>query len=146
MKKALLYTCVCSILLCGCAMFPGKSRAIRGEEKKYVLSYAIPAIELLLKGFAEEKYEDYSKYFDESTKNALTEAVFKQTRGMIISKIGTYRTYKINKVLKENQYKNIFLRAVFDNDDSVIIKVSFQRYPEGNLISGLWISSAKLRK
>jgi len=124
----------------------GQGTPITGEDRDKVLAYADPVAENLLAGFNSGDYGVYSRDFDEMMKNGLPENVFKQTREMILGKIGKYKSRTVDKVQKKNQYVVVMYKAEFERESGVNVKVVFAKYADKNLVSGLWFDSQKLRE
>ena len=119
---------------------------ITGEERENVLKYAEPAADSILAGHNEMNYAKYSKDFDETMKNALTEPVFRQKQGSILSKIGKYRSRKLIKTVKQSGYVSVIYSGEFEKESGVVIRVVFKNYGDKNLAAGLWFNSPKLRE
>lgn len=119
---------------------------ITGDEQKKVLEYAEPVADNLLAGFNEGDYAVYARDFDEMMKNGLPENVFKQTRGMILGKIGKYKSRTLDKIVKKDQFIAVIYNAEFEKESGVSVKVVFAKYTDKNLVSGLWFNSPKLRQ
>ena len=119
---------------------------VTGAEKDAVIAAADPITDSILAGYNDGDYAVYAKDFDEMMKNQLTEEVFKQTREMIIGKIGKYESRKVSKVYKKDQYTVVEYTAKFELEEEVNVKVVMQKLEEKWLVSGLWFNSPKLRK
>lgn len=131
-----------SIVLAGCS----REIPVTGDEQKSVLAYAEPVTDSLLKGFNDGDYALYARDFDEAMKNALPEKVFRQTREMILGKIGTYKSRVLDRVFKKDQYTVVLYKAAFEKEEGVSVKVVFAKFGEKNLVSGLWFNSPRLRQ
>ena len=124
----------------------GCKQSITGADRDAVLAYAEPVSNSILAGYNNGNYAIYSKDFDEQMKNALTEKVFKQTREMILGKIGKYQSREISDVHKKNQFIIVLYSGKFEKENNVEVKVVFQKTGDKNLVSGLWFNSPKLRQ
>ncbi len=123
-----------------------KPVAIKGQEREAVLAYANPIADNILQALNEGNHVNYIRDFDETARNAAPENVFKQTRDLIISKIGKYVSREVSRVYKKDQYIVVLYRGKFENEERVRIRVIFQKIGDKNLVSGLWFNSPKLRK
>lgn len=123
-----------------------KEEEIIGNECQTVLTYADPITDRIMEGHNNLDYAKYSRDFDETMKNALTQPVFKQKQQLIFSKIGKYKSRTLTKVLKQSGYKVAIYSGEFENESNVVIRVVFQNYGENNLVAGLWLNSPKLRE
>ncbi|MEW6574459.1 MAG: DUF3887 domain-containing protein [Bacillota bacterium] len=110
------------------------------------MAYADPIVDNLLEGFNEGNYTKFSRDFDEQMKNGLPEPVFNQTRQLVTSKVGLYKSRTVAKVEKQGPATIVIYDADFEKEKGVEVKVVFQKYGEKNLVSGLWFNSPKLRE
>lgn len=112
-----------------------------------VRKYADPITENILLGMNEVNYTKYSEHFDQTMKNAMSEAVFNETNAIIKSKIGDYVSKKFWKVESKDQFTIAYYKAKFTQEpEDVIVKVVFQEIMMEMNVSGLWLDSPKLRK
>ncbi len=119
---------------------------ISASEKQNFLEYADPIAENLLGCLNDGDYTKFSRDFDERARNALSEAVFTETRQLVSSKIGLYKSREISKVAKEGAYTVVIYRVDFEEEKGVEVKVQFRKYGDQNLVSGVSFSSPKLPK
>jgi maltoporin len=112
-----------------------------------VRGYADPVTEQILVAMNEDDYAMYSEDFDQTMKNAMTEAVFNEANAGIRSKIGDYVSKEFWKAESKDQYTIAHYKAKFtDEPDDVTVKVVFQEINGEMKVSGLWLDSPKLRK
>ncbi|MFP4364600.1 MAG: DUF3887 domain-containing protein [Spirochaetia bacterium] len=120
-------------------------KPVSPEDREQIINYMDPITNTVLEGFTENDYNKYTKFFDEQMKNAMPESVFKQTRDLIISKIGNHESHELWDILREDQYIIMLYSGKFEKEDDVTIKIVFQEYLNSPLVSGLWFDSPKLR-
>ena len=112
-----------------------------------VREYADPIAEQILVAMNEDDYARYSEDFDQTMKNAMTEAVFDETNAAIRSKIGDYVSKEFWKAENKDQYTIVYYNAKFtDEPADVTVKVVFQEIGGGMKVSGLLLNSPELRK
>lgn len=121
-----------------------------GKEKidvAQVREYADPITENILLAMNERNYTKFSEHFDQTMKNALPEAVFKETNSVIKSKIGDYVSKEFWKVESKDQLTIVYYNARSTQEpENVIVKVVFQEIEAEMKVSGLWLDSPKLRE
>ena len=116
-------------------------------DAEQVRGYADPVTENILVAMNENDYAMYSEDFDQTMKNAMTEAVFDETNAVIRSKIGDYVTKEFWKAESKGQYIIAQYKAKFtDEPAEVTVKVVFQEINGTMKVSGLWLDSPELRK
>ena len=117
------------------------------EVLEEVREYADPVTENILMAMNENDYAMYSEDFDQTMKNAMTEAVFDETNAVIRSKIGDYVSKEFWKAESKDQYTLVYYKAKFtDERADVTVKVVFQELNGTMKVSGLWLNSPELRK
>ncbi|RLG31640.1 hypothetical protein DRO03_00465 [Methanosarcinales archaeon] len=117
------------------------------EVLEEVREYADPVTENILMAMNENDYARYSEDFDQTMKNAMTEAVFDETNAVIRSKIGDYVSKEFWKAESKDQYTLVYYKAKFtDEPADVTVKVVFQELNGTMKVSGLWLNSPELRK
>ncbi|PXF59483.1 MAG: hypothetical protein C4B59_11360 [Candidatus Methanogaster sp.] len=117
------------------------------EVLEEVREYADPVAENILMAMNEDDYAMYSGDFDQTMKNAMTEAVFDETNAAIRSKIGDYVSKEFWKAESKDQYTLVYYKAKFtDEPADVTVKVVFQELNGTMKVSGLWLNSPELRK
>lgn len=143
MKKLILSTLIITALAWNCG---SQGTEISGPEKDKIVKYADPITDSILAGYNNDDYAAYSRDFDEQMKNALPEKVFRQTRELILGKVGLYKSRALSKVLLKDSYKIVIYNGEFEKESGVEIKVVLNKYGDKDLVSGLWFNSPKLRK
>ena len=117
------------------------------SDVEQVREYTDPVTEQILVAMNENDYVKYTEDFDQTMKNAMTEAVFDETNTVIRSKIGDYITKEFWKAEGKDQYTIVHYNAKFtDEPADVTVKVVFQELNGTMKVSGLWLNSPKLRK
>ncbi len=112
-----------------------------------VREYADPITENILLAMNEKNYTKFSEHFDQTMKNALPEAVFKETNAVIRSKTGDYVSKEFWKVESKDQFMIVYYNAKSTQEpEKVIVKVVFQKIESEMKVSGLWLDSPKLRE
>lgn len=109
--------------------------------------YAGAIAENMLQAMNNENYALYSEHFDEAMKNAMPEAVFKQSIIAIRGKIGSYISKQFVTTQQSGQYISVFYKAKFSGEPGdVTVKVVFQEIDGKPRVSGFWMDSPNLRK
>ena len=117
------------------------------DDVEQVRGYADPITEQILVAMNENDYAKYSEDFDQTMKNAMTEAVFDETNAVIRSKIGDYVSKEFWKAESKDQYTIVHYKAKFtDEPADVTVRVVFQEINGEMKVSGLWFDSPELRK
>jgi len=115
------------------------------DESVAFMQFAESVIENLLGGFNEGDYARLSRDFDAQMKLALSEDVFPSVREEVAAKVGRWTSGEVVEVSEKEGYKLVVYKAQFEVEE-VEVKVSFRRYGDAELISGLWLDSPKLRE
>ena len=112
-----------------------------------VRGYADPVTEQILVAMNGNDYAMYSEDFDQTMKNAMTEAVFDEANAGTRSKIGDYVSKEFWKAESKDQYTIVHYKAKFtDEPAEVTVRVVFQEISGDMKVSGLWFDSPELRK
>ena len=146
MKKGTLAGLIAVVTIVAVVMFAGCVEKNQVDVDQ-VRKYADPITENILLGMNGNNYSKYSEHFDQTMKNAMSEAVFNETNTLIKSKIGNYVSKQFWKVESKDQYTIVYYKARFTEEpEDVIVKVVFQEIMEEMEVSGLWLDSPKLRE
>ena len=146
--NARILTCMIAVIVAvavsgGCMEKSG----VEVADVEQVRGYADPVTENILVAMNEGDYAIYSEDFDQTMKNAMTEAVFDETNTVIRSKIGDYVSKEFWKAESKDQYTIVYYRAKFtDEPADVTVRVVFQEINGEMKVSGLWFDSPELRK
>ena len=146
MKKGTIAGLIAVVTIVAVVMFAGCVEKNQVDVDQ-VRKYADPITENILLGMNGNNYSKYSEHFDQTMKNAMSEAVFNETNTLIKSKIGNYVSKQFWKVESKDQYTIVYYKARFTEEpEDVIVKVVFQEIMEEMEVSGLWLDSPKLRE
>ncbi len=146
--NARILTCVMAVIVAvaisgGCMEKSG----VEVADVEQVRGYADPVTEQILVAMNEDDYAMYSEDFDQTMKNAMSEAVFDETNAVIRSKIGDYVSKEFWKAESKDQYTIVYYKAKFtDESADVTARVVFQEIGGEMKVSGLWFDSPELRK
>lgn len=146
--NARILTCMIAVIVAvaisgGCMEKSG----VEVADVEQVRGYADPVTENILVAMNEGDYAIYSEDFDQTMKNAMTEAVFDETNTVIRSKIGDYVSKEFWKAESKDQYTIVYYKAKFtDEPADVTVRVVFQEINGEMKVSGLWFDSPELRK
>ena len=146
--NARILTCVMAVIVAvaisgGCMEKSG----VEVADVEQVRGYADPVTENILVAMNEDDYARYSEDFDQTMKNAMSEAVFDETNAVIKSKIGDYVSKEFWKAESKDQYTIVYYKAKFtDEPADVTARVVFQEIGGDMKVSGLWFDSPELRK
>ena len=111
-------------------------------------SYAKAITENVLNGINSGDYIQFSKDFDVSMKQAMTQQSFEQIKSTLANKIGSYvpNSLEFSQAVTQSKYTVVIYSAKFTNEtDKVIITISFQNIGGQDLVGGLYFNSPKLR-
>ncbi len=115
------------------------SAAVIAPSDKEVQAIADPILESVLSGFNDGNYGSYSKYFDDTLKDAIPDKKFKQVRDDILKKLGKYqsRTY-LGYITQRNSTVALWRGRFSASDDDVLIKLVLSKRGDKVQVSGLW--------
>ena len=146
MKKKSIAGLIAIVMIASVVFFAGCVEKNQVDVAQ-VREYADPITENILLGMNEGNYTKYSEHFDQTMKNAMSEAVFNETNAIIKSKIGDYVSKEFWKAESKDQFTIAYYKAKFTQEpEDVIVKVVFQEIVGEMNVSGLWLDSPKLRK
>ncbi|MFH2137526.1 MAG: hypothetical protein ABII88_03325 [Candidatus Omnitrophota bacterium] len=110
-----------------------------GNTDKEVQEIANPLLDNILVGLAEDSYEKYSQNFDDTLKETISAARFKEIDIQIQEWVGNYLYREYLGFLTKGQMTVIFWKGVFDKaKDDVLIKLVVSKRGDKYLITGLW--------
>ncbi len=90
-------------------------------------------------GFNAGDYQKYSRDFDDSLKEAISEKKFQQVRENILKGLGKYKSRHYLGFLKKDKMTAVLWKGVFDKtEDDVLIKLVLSQRKDKNLVVGLW--------
>ena len=141
---AMIVAVIVAVAISGGCM---EKSGVEVADVEQVRGYADPVTEQILVAMNEDDYAIYSEDFDQTMKNAMSEAVFDETNAVIRSKIGDYVSKEFWKAESKDQYMIVYYKAKFtDEPADVTAKVVFQEINGEMKVSGLWFDSPELRK
>ena len=115
-----------------CADFIGGSDA-------EVKAVAGPVLEGILDGFKNDDYAKYSKDFDATLLDAISESKFHETDRQIEGSMGECREKAYLGFLRKGRMTAVFWKARFSrSEDDVLIKLVISKRGDDYLVTGLW--------
>jgi hypothetical protein len=113
--------------------------AVIGQNNKDVQAIAEPILDTVLTGLNNGNYSLYSRYFDATLKDAITEKKFSQVRANILKKLGKYQSRTYLGFLQKGNFTAVLWRGRFSgSDDDVLIKLVLSKRGNKVLVAGLW--------
>jgi hypothetical protein len=132
-----LVACLAVVVVC-LAMSPAAAGVV-GQNDQEVEAVAEPILETVLTGLNNGNYALYSKYFDDTLKDAITEKKFLQVRADILKKIGKYQSRTYLGFLKQANTSVALWKGRFSGaDDEVLIKLVLSKRGDKVKVLGLW--------
>ena len=115
------------------------SADVIGETNKEVKKIANPILDSILEGFRTNNYKKYSRNFDDTLKEAISEKKFLVVAQQIKSRIGNYQSREYLGFLKKGRMTLVLWKASFDeSEDDVLIKLVISKRKGKYLVTGLW--------
>ncbi|MBW1992152.1 MAG: DUF3887 domain-containing protein [Deltaproteobacteria bacterium] len=112
---------------------------IIGTTDQQVQALADPILDNLLAGLNEGNYQKYSRDFDQTLKESVPEAKFKQVRSQILKKIGQYQSRKYLGFLNQNKFTVALWKGKFSGTASdILIKLVTSKRQNKVVVVGLW--------
>ena len=139
MKKILVLLVVLFLanVLAACQKSGPSGAMLSQEQSKAVLAYSEAKVDNLLDGWNENDYAAFSKEFRQDLLKSMTQAEFEKLRNDEFTGLGRYHAREVEGVVKRSDGSStVIYYAVFDNDDEVLMRVTFQA-DEPHEISGL---------
>ncbi len=113
--------------------------AVTGQTDKEVEVIAGPILDTMLNGLNDGNYGLYSKYFDDTLKDAIPEKKFKEVREDIQNKFGRYQSRTYLGALKQGNFSTVLWKGRFSkNDNDVLIKLVLSKRGDKVQVTGLW--------
>ncbi len=120
------------------AAIPAAAASIGTSDDK-VKAEASPILDNLLTGFNKGNYDQYSKDFDATLREAIPEKKFQQIRDEILKKLGPYKSKKYLGFLNQQAYTVVLWKGAFaDTKDNVLIKLVLSKRENKVVVVGLW--------
>ena len=115
------------------------SAEVIGKTNQEVKRIANPILDSILEGFRTNNYKKYSRDFDDTLKEAISEKKFLGTAQQIKSKIGKYQSREYLGFLKKGRMTLVLWKSSFDkSEDDVLIKLVISKRKGKYLVTGLW--------
>jgi hypothetical protein len=111
-------------------------------------SYSEAMTENILKAINENDYALFSRDFDQTMKQAMSQQAFDQVKTTLLNKVGAYvsGSLEFNQTALQGEYTTVIYTAKFTNEpENVTVTITFRTVEENNLVSGLYFNSPKLR-
>jgi hypothetical protein len=127
------------ILLSACqTSSPGSGGAMLSEsERKEVLAFSEAKMDSLLDGWNADDYAAFSRDFDEQALKSLPREQFEKTRNNEFTGLGRYFSREVESVVQRSDGSySVFYYVVFENNDQLLLRVTFQA-EEPHTISSL---------
>ncbi len=139
MKKmlVLLVLLFFSGILTACQPSVPSGAMLSQQQRKIVLAFSEAKVDNLLEGWNKVDYAVFSKDFDPDLLKSMTQVEFEKLRQDEFTGLGVYHSREVEGVVQrsDGSYTVIYY-VVFDNDDEVLLRVTFQA-DEPHEISGL---------
>lgn len=133
---AVRFTVVVAIL---CFTAQSISAEVIGKTDKEVQTIAEPILDNILESFETNDYNKYSKDFDDTLKETITEERFLEIARQIDNSIGNYKEKNYLGFLTKGRMTLILWKAKFDKtQDDVLIKLVMSKRGGRYLVTGLW--------
>jgi hypothetical protein len=111
-------------------------------------SYTRSSTENIIKAINENDYTLFSRDFDQTMKQAMSQQVFDQLKTTLSNKVGSYvpGSLEFNQTAVQGGYTVVSYTAKFTNEpENVIVTITFVTVDGVHLVSGLYFNSPKLR-
>jgi hypothetical protein len=139
MKKILVLLVILFLLciLAGCRESTPSGAMLSQKERESVLAYSEPKMDSLLEGWNAADYALFSKDFNQDALESMTQEEFEKLRNDEFTGLGSYHSREVEGVvLRSDGSYTVIYYVVFDNDDEVLVRVTF-RADKPHEISGL---------
>jgi hypothetical protein len=96
-------------------------------QRKAVLAFTEPQMENLLDGWNADNYDVFSKNFDPDLLKSMTRQEFEKLNTDALTGLGRFYSREVESVVErdDGSYTVIYY-GVFENDDEVLMRVTFQ--------------------
>lgn len=130
---------ICIVFFLLGSVYLSANAAVIVKTDEEVMAIANPLLDNIIAGFAEDDYSKYSKDFDVTLKETITEKRFEEIREDIIKWIGNYLYREYLGFLNKEATTIVFWKGVFDKtQEDILIKIVISERNGKHLISGLW--------
>jgi hypothetical protein len=126
-------------ILCICSLMGSATADVIGTQDKAVQAIAEPMLDTILEGFATNDYAKYSKDFDPTLKETISDKRFLDVDRQIESSIGNFSSRQYLGFLTKGKMTVVLWKAKFDkSNDDVLIKLVVSKRGDKYLVTGLW--------
>jgi len=133
-----LVRCLVILTVSFLALSPAVAGVI-GQNDQAVQAIAESVLDTVLTGFNDGNYGLYSKYFDDTLKDAISQKKFQQVREEIQKKLGKYQSRAYLGFLKHGNATVALWKGRFSGaDDDILIKLVLSKRGDKIQVSGLW--------
>ena len=110
-----------------------------GKTDKGVRTIAEPILDSILEGFKTSDYAKYSKDFDDTLKEAISQKKVFEVSGQIKSSIGNYQSREYLGFLTKGQMTVVLWKGRFNkSEDDVLIRLVISKRGNKYLVTGPW--------
>jgi hypothetical protein len=110
-----------------------------GTTDEEVKDVAQPVIENIMEGFQNNDYLTYSKDFDDTLKESITEEQFYQTDQWHETNLGALQSLEYLGFLQQGQMTSVLWKAKFElTKNDVLVKLVMSRREYKDVVVGLW--------
>ena len=120
------------------------SLPLNGADRDAVLAYSEAKTDNLMQAMNANDLAAFSRDLNDKMKGAFTADSFAGMQSKVGGKIGKYVSRQVSSVLQTGDNVTVIYAARFENEDQVVIRVSFETAAP-HRVSGLYFDSAKLR-
>ncbi len=99
-----------------------------------VRAYADPATETTLRGLSADDIAQYTRYFNEATKAAVTAEIVHKTASQLNAQLGRYVSKEYRRIEQKSGYIIVHYRAKYDRGEVGIRMV----FDSNQLVAGQW--------
>ncbi|MBU4334227.1 MAG: DUF3887 domain-containing protein [Candidatus Omnitrophica bacterium] len=110
-----------------------------GETNKDVSGIAEPILENILEAFKENDYAQYSKDFDDTLKESVSERKFIETDEYFQDSLGDYQSREYLGFVVKGRMSIVLWKARYaKSEDDVVVKLVLSKRGDEYLVTGLW--------
>jgi len=122
------------------AVVPGPTfGGVIGNTDKAVRTITEPLLDNILDGIMTKDYAKYSRDFEDTMKEVVTQEAFLKSNRQIQNRIGSYKSRTYLGFLKKGNMTLVLWKGKFDKtEDDVLIKLVVSKRKGRYLVTGLW--------
>jgi len=110
-----------------------------GQTNEQVKAVATPILENLMVGFNQGKYDQYSRDFDDTMREAINKKKFQQVRSQLLKKLGKYKDKEYLGFLNQKRYTIVLWKGKFsETKNDILIKLVLSKRQDKIMVVGLW--------